>query len=76
MVTLTRPQTTTLIDTAASQIVHSTLSVVTVQKKMAAKMPESRNEQEEEQAAREWADEQAAFVGGIWASRYPGGRDW
>jgi hypothetical protein len=47
-----------------------------VQKRLAAKMPESRDEQEEEQAAREWADEQAAFVGGIWANRYPGGRDW
>lgn len=47
-----------------------------MQKKLAAKMAESRDEQEEEQAAREWADEQAAFVGGIWANRYPGGRDW
>jgi hypothetical protein len=43
---------------------------------MAAKVPESRDEQEESQAAKEWADEQAAFVGSIWANRYPTGRDW
>jgi hypothetical protein len=52
------------------------LKEVTVQKMMAAKVPESCDEQEEEQAAREWADEQAAFVGGIWANRHPAGRDW
>jgi hypothetical protein len=52
------------------------LKEVTVQKKMSAKTRDSRDEQAEEQAAKEWADEQAAFVGSIWANRYPGGRDW
>jgi len=47
-----------------------------VQKQMTENVPEARDEQEEEQRAREWADEQAAFVGTIWANRYPGGRDW
>ena len=47
-----------------------------MQKQMTENVPESRDEQEEEQRAREWADEQAAFVGTIWANRYPGGRDW
>jgi hypothetical protein len=47
-----------------------------VQIQMTEKAPQSRDEQEEEQRAREWADEQAAFAGTIWANRYPGGRDW
>jgi hypothetical protein len=44
-----------------------------VHKQVTEKVPESRDQQEEEQGAREWADEQAAFVGAIWANRYPGG---
>ena len=47
-----------------------------MQKPMTEKVPESRDDQEEEPGAREWADEQAAFAGAIWANRYPGGRDW
>ena len=33
-------------------------------------------EGDSEQAAREWADAQAANIGAIWKARYPGGRDW
>jgi hypothetical protein len=38
--------------------------------------PESRVDQDEQQAAREWADEQAERIGRIWLRRFPGGRDW
>jgi hypothetical protein len=37
---------------------------------------ESRCDEDEEHAAREWADEEAAKIGYIWARRYPAGRDW
>jgi hypothetical protein len=37
---------------------------------------ESRAELDEQQAAREWADEQAERIGRIWLRRFPGGRDW
>lgn len=39
-------------------------------------VPEPRSDQDEEQAAREWADEQAEKIGRIWLTRYPRGRDW
>lgn len=32
--------------------------------------------EDDEQAAREWADAQAEWIGRIWQRRYPGGRDW
>ena len=35
-----------------------------------------RIDQDEQHAAREWADEQAAWIGGIWARRFPQGQDW
>jgi hypothetical protein len=38
--------------------------------------PESHHDQDDEDAAREWADEEAAKIGSIWAKRYPDGRDW
>jgi len=38
--------------------------------------PESRVDADEQQAAREWADEQAERIGQIWLHRFPGGRDW
>jgi hypothetical protein len=38
--------------------------------------PESRVDLDEQQAAREWADEQAERIGRIWLRRFPGGRDW
>jgi hypothetical protein len=38
--------------------------------------PESRADLDEQQAAREWADEQAERIGRMWLRRYPGGRDW
>jgi hypothetical protein len=38
--------------------------------------PESRVDLDEQQAAREWADEQAERIGSIWLRRFPGGRDW
>lgn len=31
---------------------------------------------DDEMTAQEWADAQAEFVGSIWKSRYPDGRDW
>lgn len=37
---------------------------------------ETRCDTDDEEAAREWADEEAAKIGYIWARRYPAGRDW
>jgi hypothetical protein len=31
---------------------------------------------ESEQTPQQWADEEAAKVGRIWAARWPGGKDW
>jgi hypothetical protein len=31
---------------------------------------------DEQQAAREWADEQAERIGNIWLRRFPSGKDW
>lgn len=42
----------------------------------AARSPLEVPESEEGQQAGEWADEQAAFIGRIWARRFKGGRDW
>jgi hypothetical protein len=39
-------------------------------------VPESRVDPDEQQAAREWADEQAERIGRIWLRRFPAGRDW
>jgi len=39
-------------------------------------MAESRVDRDEQQAAREWADEQAELIGQIWLRRFPRGRDW
>jgi hypothetical protein len=39
-------------------------------------LPESHVDPDEQQAAREWADEEAEKIGSIWLRRYPSGRDW
>ena len=33
-------------------------------------------EGDSETAAKEWADSEAVKIGGIWAARYPTGKDW
>lgn len=38
--------------------------------------PEPHGDTDEQQAAREWADQEAERIGYIWQRRYPGGRDW
>jgi hypothetical protein len=47
-----------------------------MQDQVARKAMRPHDDKDEEQAAREWADEQAAFIGGVWLRRYPQGRDW
>src|SRR5580704_6888657 len=50
--------------------------VVTMQERGPQPMAESRVDRDEQQAAREWADEQAERIGQIWLRRFPRGRDW
>lgn len=38
--------------------------------------PERHADPDEQQAAREWADQEAERIGYIWKRRYPRGRDW
>jgi hypothetical protein len=47
-----------------------------MQKRVPEAGPEPRVDADEQQAAREWADEQAERIGQIWLRRFPGGRDW
>jgi hypothetical protein len=47
-----------------------------MQDQVAQKAMRRRDDKDEEQAAKDWADKQAAFIGGIWLRRYPQGRDW
>lgn len=47
-----------------------------MQKNAPKPAPEAAQDQDEEAAAREWADQEAAKIGYIWARRYPDGRDW
>jgi hypothetical protein len=42
-----------------------------VQDRVAQKAMRPHDAKDEEQAAKEWADEQAAFIGGVWLRRYP-----
>jgi hypothetical protein len=39
-------------------------------------VPAIRLVPESEMTPQQWADEEAAKVGRIWAARWPGGKDW
>ena len=42
-----------------------------MQDQVAQKAMQLDDAKDEGQAAKEWADEQAAFIGGVWLRRYP-----